>query len=805
MFKRTNVMTSLGHGVVHCVVAMLLLSALGLATAKETTSPKIRVQLKWFHQFQFAGYYAAQSQGYYRDAGMEVELIEGPSKTPVQQAVLEGHADFGVQDGGELLYQRLQGAPVVALAVLYQHSPQVLISRKFRHPAELVGHTIALSEGRGEAQIMSMIRKEGVKADAPSIRYVPFNWSYQPLIDRSVDAAVAYLTDISRLQNVLGFRPAVMDPRDFGVDFYGDTLFTSEALLNRNPELVDKFRRASLKGWAYAMDHPKEMSELIHKLPSQRSSGPSTTELMAEAAAMDPLVLPQLVELGNMNPGRWLRMAETYRELGFISREPVLDGFIYTSNPEATKSRKLLQIFAAILGALTVITGISIVWIRSLRFQVAQRTQELAKAAHYDALTGVPNRFLLSDRMKVALANAKRSDSYVAVCYVDLDGFKAINDSRGHETGDRVLIEIGKRLQSVIRSGDTVGRLGGDEFVLLLVGMNSIDECVHGVERILLRIAEPIQIDDRSFSITASVGVALFPGDVDDADSLLRHADQAMYTAKQAGKNQYSLYDRDHGIRAQKQRLLAEQIRIGIDEEQFELYYQPKIDLRTRQLVGAEALIRWNHPEQGLVPPGEFLGLIAASDLDIRLGNWVIESATRAQKKWREAGFDIQVSVNITPHHLQSLGFSDHLHALLQKVYGDAACNLQLEILETASLDDVVKVRGILNKCRAFGVSFALDDFGTGYSSLSYLGALPIDTIKIDQSFVRNILTRTSDRNIVEAVIALSQTFQRHTVAEGIETYEICEALAAMNCQTGQGYAIGRPMPLATFMQWTLR
>lgn len=431
-----------------------------------------------------------------------------------------------------------------------------------------------------------------------------------------------------------------------------------------------------------------------------------------------------------------------------------------------------------------------------------QHEKQLDRIAHYDALTGIPNRTLLNDRMKQAIARTAREQNMMAVCYLDLDGFKPINDTMGHDAGDRVLIEIAQRIQNTLRGGDTVARLGGDEFVILLLGLDRGEECNIILERMLAVIAEPIGIKEKSFSLSASIGVSIFPLDEEDTDTLLRHADQAMYVAKQSGKNRFHIYDPALDQRTRNQQELLKSIQLGLQGNQFELYYQPKIDLRTQKLVGAEALIRWNHPEMGLLPPARFLPVAENTEIDIAIGEWVIAAALHQLDTWRAAGLDIEVSINISAHHLESVLFVERLQQQLSRHPDLPADRFQIEVLETAALDDIAQVTRIIENCKKIGVCFALDDFGTGYSSLSYLSNLPVDVLKIDQSFVRNLTSSRGDHAIVLGVIALSKVFNLRTVAEGIETAAHFHTLLEMGCDIGQGYVIARPMPAAALIDW---
>jgi diguanylate cyclase (GGDEF)-like protein/hemerythrin-like metal-binding protein/PAS domain S-box-containing protein len=431
-----------------------------------------------------------------------------------------------------------------------------------------------------------------------------------------------------------------------------------------------------------------------------------------------------------------------------------------------------------------------------------QHEKQLEHIAHYDALTGIPNRVLLVDRMQQAQAQTRRDGQMLAICYLDLDGFKPINDHLGHEAGDSVLIEVAKRMVQSLRGGDTVARLGGDEFVILLLGIADINECKSSLDRLLQVIAAPILLADQTYQVTASVGVTLYPHDEEDPDTLLRHADQAMYLAKRLGKNRYYFFDasQEQQIKFQRDQLLR--IEQGLINQEFELFYQPKVALSTYKVVGVEALIRWRHPEQGVLSPDHFLPHIENTLLEIELGEWVIETALLQIENWLEEDLSLPVSVNISVSHLQSSHFAEKLHRQLAMHPKVSAHYLQIEILETAALVDITKVAGIIEECGEFGVSFALDDFGTGYSSLAYLRRLPAETLKIDLSFVRDMLVNSDDRAIVKGVISLGHSFNRITVAEGVETDEHFKLLREMGCDIGQGFGIARPMPAKDIMGW---
>jgi diguanylate cyclase (GGDEF)-like protein/PAS domain S-box-containing protein len=433
---------------------------------------------------------------------------------------------------------------------------------------------------------------------------------------------------------------------------------------------------------------------------------------------------------------------------------------------------------------------------------IKDHQRQLEHIAHYDALTGLPNRVLLADRLRQAMAISQRHNNSLAVAYLDLDGFKAINDNHGHEVGDELLIAISNRMKHALREGDTLARIGGDEFVAVLVDLEENATYEQVLERLLIAAADPVPVRNLTLRVSASIGVTLSPQDSGDVDQLMRHADQAMYVAKQNGKNRFHLFDihRDAAVKTQRESL--EHIRRAIEQNEFVLHYQPKVNLRTGCVIGVEALIRWQHPEQGLLAPGKFLPVIEDHPLSIDLGEWVISTALAQISTWHAAGLDIPVSVNIGARQLQQQSFVSRLLALLSEHPDVPPNHLELEVLETSGLEDIVKVAEVMHICHEHDIGFALDDFGTGYSSLTYLRRLPAYLLKIDQSFVRNMLETPEDMAIVEGVIGLAAAFRRQVIAEGVETVAHGKALLLLGCELAQGYGIARPMPAESIPAW---
>jgi diguanylate cyclase (GGDEF)-like protein len=430
---------------------------------------------------------------------------------------------------------------------------------------------------------------------------------------------------------------------------------------------------------------------------------------------------------------------------------------------------------------------------------LSEAHKNLETTAYYDPLTGLPNRRMLTTHFNQIVTSKAGSNQQLIICYLDLDGFKEVNDSYGHEVGDHLLTMIANRLNSTIRENDTVARWGGDEFALLL-RVHNMQEATDLLNRILTRVTESYSFKEYKLKISASIGVAVYSDSERDIDTLLRQADQAMYSAKQQGKQQFCFFDADEDRKLHAKQEQVNEISRAISDNEMVLYFQPKISLQQARVYGAEVLIRWSHPTRGIVQPLDFLPYIRGSDTQIELDWWVIETAINQALQWQRHHVNLSVSINVSPITLQQDNFIAQLLSVLNHRQLKPGA-IELEILES-DVADIDKIIDVIEKLKEFNLSFALDDYGTGYSSLTYLRKLPVDTIKIDQSFVRDMLIDQDDLNIVEGVIGLARVFGREVIAEGVETIEHGIKLAALDCTNLQGYGIARPMPLEQFNDW---
>ena len=430
-------------------------------------------------------------------------------------------------------------------------------------------------------------------------------------------------------------------------------------------------------------------------------------------------------------------------------------------------------------------------------------SSELERLARYDSLTQLPNRTLLTELMNQALSQTLRRAQKMAVVFLDLDGFKAINDRHGHEAGDHLLIAMAARMKQMLRDGDILARLGGDEFVAVLLDLNDVNDSAPVLNRLLAAAAQPVLFKDSVLQVSASLGVSFCPqAHKVEIDQLLRQADQAMYQAKQAGKNRYAVFDPEQDRSIRERHAAMEDIRHALSDGQLVLHFQPKVNLRSGAVIGAEALIRWNHPERGLVPPARFLPMIDDHPLAITLGQWVIENTLLQIEAWQQAGLNIPVSVNIGARHLRQADFVTGLGAALAAHPRVKPGLLELELIESSALGKLEHASQVIEACRRMGVRCALDDFGTGYSSLTYLKKLPVAQLKIDQSFVRDMLDDMDDLIILMGVLNLASAFDLEVLAEGVETVEHGVRLLQLGCELGQGYCIAHPMSGSEFPDW---
>ena len=521
-----------------------------------------------------------------------------------------------------------------------------------------------------------------------------------------------------------------------------------------------------MTGWSLDDAAGRPMDEVFHK---RNSDGPGPTPI--EMPALQNLAVPAPVTL----PGSCILV----RRDGF--QIPIEDSVAPIHDREGQATGKVV-VFRDVSAA------------RAMSLQMAH-------AAQHDHLTGLPNRVLLNDRINQAIARARRYKKNVSVLFLDLDGFKHINDSLGHAVGDKLLQSIAKRLVDCARSSDTVSRQGGDEFIVLLSEVAAPGDSAIAARRILRAVAEPHSIDGHDLHVTTSIGLSVYPDDGLDAATLVQNADTAMYQAKENGCQTFQYFRPAMNARAVERQSIEESLRRALEREQFALHYQPKIDLKTGMITGAEALLRWTHPTLGSVSPAVFIPVAESCGLIRPIGNWVRRQACEQLRIWAKAGLPMTtMAVNASAIEFRDENFLEGLFALLDETEMEPR-SLELEVTESVLMKHPESAAAILRSLRERGVQVALDDFGTGYSSLSYLRRFPIDALKIDQSFVAQITGAEADTSIVSAVISMARSLKLRVVAEGVETLEQMQFLQAGECDEAQGFYFSRPVPLPQFEQ----
>ncbi|HEY4081597.1 MAG TPA: EAL domain-containing protein [Burkholderiaceae bacterium] len=423
--------------------------------------------------------------------------------------------------------------------------------------------------------------------------------------------------------------------------------------------------------------------------------------------------------------------------------------------------------------------------------------QKVHELARFDGLTGLPNRNMFLGELDRAIARGRRKGEHFAVCFIDLDRFKTVNDTLGHSAGDELLRSMATRLRSALREADLVARLGGDEFVVLLEGNSDVHSLTTIAEKLLTAIGEPMLLHSHRFLVTGSIGIGLFPNDGEDSATLLKHADAAMYLAKEKGKNNVQFYTAELAKQAAQQFELESALQLALLNDEFLLHYQPKVDIASGAMIGVEALLRWQHPTRGMVPPMDFIPLAEECGLILPVGRWVIEAACRQIHAWRRAGLEPpSIAVNLSARQFASSTLVDDITAALA-AHEVVPAQLEVELTESVLMADPEWANQVLQQLHRLGIRISIDDFGTGYSSLSYLKRFPAQTVKIDRSFIHGLPVDKDDIAITEAVIAMAHSLRLKVVAEGVETAEQLDTLRRLHCDEAQGYLLGRPMPAA--------
>jgi diguanylate cyclase (GGDEF)-like protein len=605
-------------------------------------------------------------------------------------------------------------------------------------------------------------------------------------LDRAESAASSHTVFIARTiarQN--------LSPSDFSGPVSQDRWARLDRLFSRQV-LIDGALRVKLYSPAGRVTYSN-----AHGLIGTRSAEPTARDVFrTQSAATD---VTHLNDEGGKGPDT--KSLETYAPVTMRGKRVGVLEVYQDYGPVAAAASSTFWPVAAVLAVVLLALYLSLYpLLRRVTRRLRRQVEEIEHQAMHDSLTGLPNRVLFRDRLEQALHGARRRPGEVAVMFLDLDRFKEVNDTLGHESGDTLLREVGQRLAHSLRAGDTVARLGGDEFAVLATGLDDADDALVVARKLRQAVEWPFTLRGLTLEVEASIGIAIFPEHGTDADTLLRHADVAMYQSKEAHSGA-GIYSPERDVYSPDRLKLLGELRRAIEQNELVLYYQPKVNLKTSEVIGFEALVRWQHPEQGLLAPDRFVPFAEHTGLVKPLTRYVMREAVRSCARWQQTGLGLGVAVNLSARDLLDLNLPDEVKLLLSET-GIKPSLLELEITENTILSDPVRTRTILNRLKELGVRLAIDDFGSGYSSLGYLKRLPLDVLKIDKSFVMTMMADEDSAAIVRSTIDLAHNLGLEVVAEGVASEHVSAILATLNCDAAQGFYFSGPIPADEVAAW---
>ena len=761
----------------------------------------VTLQLRWEPQFQFAGYYMAQAQGFYKEEGLDVKIVPGGPGVNMKEEVLSHRADFAIGNSG-LALSFMQGVPLVLLADIFQRSAGVLITRPgYGKSIEILSQrNIALRALQDNPELYAIFNKQGILPGDLN-KVLSINYPLEDFISGKADAIHAYLSNEPFYLNKRNVPFEVIDPINYGIDFYGDALFSRLDYVQKNSETVKRFTRASIKGWAYALANIPDTVDYLHQGPASKKD---RAHLLFEAAVTKGLIMPDYVPIGHINPSRWEKIADTFKELGLAPINSKLDASFYFSYWSERGERFQYSILLGAFSALFLIVGGFVFWYRIVNIRLKASIQDkdelilkVEKVASFDSLTGLPNRRLFLDRLNQAIKWASRTSTFIAVVYIDLDRFKEVNDSLGHNGGDEFLKIIATRLASGLRESDTVARFGGDEFVVLLCNLSKPENVELIIQEFVRKITQATSIQGNILYPSASFGISIYPTDGDQAETLLKNSDQAMFAAKSQGTSNYHFFTQALQIKSSYRLKIATELREALQLQQFEMVYQPIVRLSDGRILHAESLIRWRLSSGEILMPSNFITIAEETGLIVEIGDWVFNEVLHFLQSITHD--DVSIAVNISPAQLNSPKHSAlSWHEKIQEAK-ILPRRLVFEVTESMMMFKSHLVSSKIKILQQGGCLFSLDDFGTGYSSLASLKNLEFDFIKIDLQFIKELHRDARDKSLVSAMLAMAKGLGLQTIAEGVETVEQVRLLKEMGCDFAQGYYYSKPVSAEEF------
>lgn len=780
-------------------LVLLILSFQTILFAKDTSLQTIKLQLQWKYQFQFAGFIMAKELGYYEDVGLDVELIEY-NNSVMMQDLEEKKIDYAITNS-IISYENKKLRDVTLVATYFQKSPLILITQKdIKSVMDLKNKKIMIAQDNITNSSLGILF-EYFDINPQNNTFLPPSFNINDFIQKKVDVITGFRSNELYILDNLNIPYNIIDPIEHGFSTNAINLFVSHDRIQNKAQEIDDFLSATKKAWEYSLSHIEEVAKLIH---NKYQPNKSVEHLIYEGKVTKELMLRNLYDIGEINQNFVMKTYKTLIKNNQLNKYEKSDRLLLKrENLQLWINEQYIQrteySFAFLIaGFFSLILLLILFWSFKMKKEIKRRVKAeiaLKHQAQHDALTNLPNRYLFLDRLTQSMRQAKRFKKKIAVLYIDLDHFKEINDSLGHNVGDILLQEVALRLKKSVRETDTVARLGGDEFIIILNNFTIIETILPILKSIMSTLSKQFFIENQAMYITLSLGVAIYPDDSIDADTLIKNADAAMYNAKDSGRNKYQFYTLDMTDKAFQRLTLETQLRQSLEQNQMKVYYQLQMDARTNTITGMEALVRWEHPTKGLIPPDQFLALSEEIGFIVDIDRWVMKEAMEQFKRWHKAGLNPGVlSLNLSMLRLEKDGFIQEIKEILNDDDYIQDC-FSFEITETQIMRNPEQSIRKLNELSALGISFSVDDFGTGHSSLSYLKKLPISKLKIDRSFVMDIPHDNDDKEITKTIIAMAKNLNLDVIAEGVETQEQCDFLLANKCNDIQGYFYNKPSP----------
>ncbi len=782
------------------VTALVLLFGATVGTTALAAGKTVSLQLDGEHQFRYAGYYAALWQGYYERAGINVDILSGAVQTipgfDVISSVIDGDSTFGIA-GAELLLAHDRGYPVVALAVILQRSSiDLYITEDQLAPTPDKLEKVGIAP-KPMHWLSYELMFNNPDSGATGGQAVPLS-STSPVELNNVNGMFGDSLVFPYVADQLNIDVTTVKPQNHGVDLPGSTIFTSRSVLQNNPDVVEAFVVASLEGWRYALQNSDEIATRLTReglMPGASLNNDGAN--FYQIKKVRELTMYPVVPLGNNSSHRWAAAHELLFEAGLVRNSFSARQYIYDPIEKLRARAKRNEWWLEIGLPMLMVMALAVLFAYGYHWQLQRKAaRKLYREANYDALTGLPNRPFALRYLASHIESANAPGTHLL--FIDLDGFKRVNDQFGHAVGDEILLKAAKRLQLSCNSASMVARLGGDEFIALFCNISSAAAARIAASTVT-EMKRPFHVDGREIHIGASIGGVHTDGAPMTDVELLQQADTAMYHAKLAGRGKYREFDKALHDSAQAQHELETHLHRAIAEDELSLCYQPIISLGNQRCVGAEALLRWHSTALGNVSPDRFIPVAEASGLIEDIGAWVLARACKQWSQWqREYGEALELAVNVSPRQF----YSRKLLALLsqiEQVHNVAPTAIKLEITEGLLANSNHETEQLLDRIVELGYTFSIDDFGTGYASLNYLRQFPASTLKIDRSFIAGLFTDERNQPLVTAIIGMAHSLGLYVVAEGVETRAQAQFLRNLNCDYAQGYLFSKPLDAARF------